>query len=271
MRRVVILLALLCPLVSARAQRATLAGVIRGDASSTGLADVEISIPSLGRVSKSTPSGEFRVADLTPGRHEIILRRLGYQVLHDTIDLQAGVELRREYMLRSAITRLDSVRVSAAPSERLPPQLEALERRRTQGFGHFLTEADLAKVADRRLGEILGTIPGTRLIRYRGYSFLASGRGDISISPRGRQRDAPTVQHAIVNDDRSPTGCWVAIYLDGLRIFGPNLRQDVPDLAEYEGRQFSGIEFYAGPSNTPTEFNQMGSACGTLVLWTRWR
>jgi hypothetical protein len=256
---------------SAAAQHAALAGTVRRGDDQSGISGAEVSIRVAQRSISTDSGGTFRLSELAPGRHVVIVRRVGFIELTDTVDLLENATLNRDYVLSPQPPILDSVVVTAPHTDWRPPQLQAFDARRTQGLGHFLTEADLRQDGNRSIASIIVRIPGSRIIRYQGAAYLASGRGEISLPSATGRRDGPTLQHAVPNDERSPVACWTAIVVDGIRVFAPNLRQPVPDLTAFEGRDLAGIEYYSGPSTTPAEFNQTGSACGTLVLWTRWR
>jgi hypothetical protein len=98
-------------------------------------------------------------------------------------------------------------------------------------------------------------------VTYRSGTYLSSSRGTGSIDRRMRIR-------AIVSDPRSPTACWVQIYMDGTRLYAPNGSTDAVDINEFLTRNLEAIEFYSG-ANTPPEFGSSWASCGTLVLWTR--
>jgi hypothetical protein len=159
----------------------------------------------------------------------------------------------------------------ATPTKAQSPAMRAFEQHRLAGFGHFITPAELRKLDDRKLAEILRGVPGTTVYDYRSFRFLGAGRGLSSI-PDPRSRGAsPGMQHAIVSDSRSPVACWVQVFLNGLRMYTPNSGFDVPDIAELEGKDFEAIEYYGGPAATPAEYGGSGATCGTLVLWNRER
>ncbi len=44
-----------------------------------------------------------------------------------------------------------------------------------------------------------------------------------------------------------------------------------PDFSQYDIRNFTAVEYYAGGASLPVQFNATGSSCGTLLLWTRER
>jgi hypothetical protein len=43
----------------------------------------------------------------------------------------------------------------------------------------------------------------------------------------------------------------------------------VPDLRDIPVESLSGVEYYAGDAQTPSEFAGEGSACGTIAFWTK--
>ena len=58
--------------------------------------------------------------------------------------------------------------------------------------------------------------------------------------------------------------CPVDVYVDGV-VYTDN------DLQKLRVDQFAAVEFYAGPAQTPVQYNKTGSNCGVMLLWTRER
>jgi len=81
------------------------------------------------------------------------------------------------------------------------------------------------------------------------------------------------------------SGCWVAVYIDGIQVYAPVAVQRVagravaggggtpaPDFSTMPVNEFAAAEFYPHLSSTPQQFTAMGDLdCGVLVLWTRER
>lgn len=252
-------------------QLAAFRGSVFRDTTGRGLAGAEVLLPELQERGITNELGRFEIRALPTGIWILEIRHPGFRPIIDSVEIRSGRETLRDYRMESAVQQLDSVRVTAPESRSVSPAMRGFEERRAAGFGHFITPADLRKMEDRKLSDILRGFPGTTIYAYRSFRFLGSGRGMSSIpDPRGRGA-GPGMQHAIVADALSPVACWVQVFLDGIRLFTPNAGLDATDFDQFEGKQFEAIEFYGGPASTPTQFGGTGATCGTLVLWSRER
>jgi hypothetical protein len=266
---------------TAGAQSAVLSGAVFRDSLSHPLAGAEVWLPELQRRTETNILGDFRLANLAAGTYTIIVRHIGYAPVQDTLRLVTDGETERDFILLQQVTVLASVSASAPASKALTAHMQGFEARRAQGFGHFITAPELRKNDDRTLGGLLSAVPGTMLTTWGSSMFLTSSRGAAGIMDLLPQR-------AIPSDERSPRGCWVQIFLDGVQFFSTkfvaqppaNSRTKpvddptalpVPDMNQFFGRDFEAVEYYAGGSQIPPQYNNTGAACGTLLLWTRER
>lgn len=158
-------------------------------------------------------------------------------------------------------------------------KLREFDRRRSNGIGRFLTEADLEKDQHRLLGDVLKRLPGLMLVRKRvaGTSpsalFVVSSRGSATITNLSRNFG---------------TSCPVAIWLDGVPVYrgldraasrgafggggppAPGGIGEIPfDINSVMTNHVAAIEFYAGPATMPPELNATQGTCGALVIWTK--
>ena len=99
-----------------------------------------------------------------------------------------------------------------------------------------------------------GKLAGAQIRMYgrTGGALLASGRGRMS------GRELPLADPV---DPKSPRGCWAQVYLDGMRIYSTKYgsAMAVPDLREIPVESLSGVEYYAGDAQTPSEFAGVGA------------
>lgn len=154
--------------------------------------------------------------------------------------------------------KLDPVKVSAeAPPDYKSPALRAFEERRLKGSGRYLSEKELRAADNRTLPNVLTKLPGLRLIQANANTFVVSSRS------------ANTGSNALRGNTRP---CYVAVYEDGMRLFGGTAGEAPLDFQRLQVNQYAGVEYYPGGASVPQEFNQTkGSDCGTLLLWTRER
>jgi hypothetical protein len=66
-----------------------------------------------------------------------------------------------------------------------------------------------------------------------------------------------------------PLACYLSIYVDGVRVWAPG-QAEPPNVDQVASIvSLEAIEIYRGPSETPIMYQNTGSACGTVLLWTR--
>jgi hypothetical protein len=235
--------------------------VVSGSAAVSG---AEVSIPRVDAKTSTDSIGRFRLTSVACGRVELQIRKIGFTVYRDTVSLTAGQETARTYTLIS-VAQLDTVRTTSDEIQYSVPRLQDFEARRKRNVGgHFIAEADLRKLDGVSMPSILrGRMPGLQFTYYRG---IQAARG-----PRpGGAGDDPLMNPA---DIRSPRGCWMIIYLDGIMMFDgiPRPGSLPPDIGQFMAMSLSGIEYYARASTIPLQFKTTQSNCGTLLFWTRGR
>ena len=250
----------------ARAQQPDTASVLSGRVVSRGapLSGVEVAVQGLQGSVTTDSAGRFRLAGLRPGSQVVVLRRVGFAPLRDTVLLAPGAETERTYTLEAMTTQLDTLVTSAEEMQYLSPRLQDFERRRKVNTGgYFMGEAEIRKVEGMQMPNVLRRIPGLNFVQYRGQQFARSGSvGSIG----GDDRLNPA-------DPKSPRGCWISIYIDGVRFFDgrPSAGSLPPDIASVMAMNLSGVEYYARASSMPLQFKSLGGGCGTLLLWSRGR
>ena len=244
------------------ASMATFVGSVFADSGATPLAGAEVGIPSLGRAATAASDGRFMLAGVPPGRWPVRVRRIGFTLLTDTIVAEADHVVHRLYELGAATVQLDTV-TTRGVARSLSPLLRGFEDRRRTGLGHYVGTAELRAHDGEPLARVMfGRMPGILWVPYGSHLFAESTRSAASTFA-----DSPL---AIPIDVKSPRGCWLTTYLDGIRIYNPNDGEDAPDFNTIEVSQLAGVEYYAGAATVPPQFNATaGMACGTLLLWTR--
>ena len=183
---------------------------------------------------------------------------------------------------------LPNVPVTAEAVPIRSAKLREFDRRRSNGIGRFLTEADLEKVQYRKLSDVLKRLPGVLMVsarRVQGVSplavFVMSSRGSATIL-----NESPIFGK----------NCPVAIWLDGVPVYrgldratvrpvfgsgasgsggggnpaSSNTISEMPfDISTIQTQHIAAIEFYAGPATMPPELNATQGTCGALVIWTK--
>lgn len=85
------------------------------------------------------------------------------------------------------------------------------------------------------------------------------------------------------------SNCPMAIWVDGLRLYAPDAssagvftrriaRTPIdtgsnapPNIDQWSVADLQAVEVFAGPAQTPPQFQVTGSTCGTILLWSRGR
>lgn len=256
----VVLLALLLGGVPLQAQH-----VLRGyvaDTTGEALAAVEVILAEAGRRATTDSLGRYRVSDIPPGRFEIVFRRLGYAPLvmfrsfmGDTGTTVVDVRLAAEAVV------LPEVETKARGPDAVPLKLREWARRREYNVGGKFWDDSLLRTQEyRRLPEVLQSVTGVRIIRWKGKRFLAVGGGRVT--PGSTQ---PGIQYRS-DPDPLPRVCYSLIFLDGMKLA---FSTEPPNLDDIPVNHLAAIEFYRSTSEMPVEFNQPGATCGVLALWTR--
>lgn len=221
------------------AQRAggVILGIVLDSVAQTPIGDVEIRLDGVART-RSSAAGEFSIAGISPGVHELTARRLGFAPRSDAVTVQNGSSVRVALRMSPVGTALAPVVVTAAERIRTL-RLAAFEERRQYGLGKFLTPEDWKGRNNATLKDVLES--GVPAI-YVADGKAASRRGGLGSSG-------------------SP--CFLSLWVDGVRV-GTRSRS----LDEFPVAHVIAIEVYRGPSETPLQFGGTDASCGALVIWT---
>ena len=186
--------------------------------------------------------GRFRLALRRTDSTTITIRRLGFQSVNFTM-LTDSIALNNLAVELVPVAReLDELRVREQRLVRVPTLERFAERRHEkEGFGFFLTRADIL----RREGMPLTSL----LAEARGVTVIRNGNRAVLRFTRWTQRT------------RGP--CAPHVWVDGVQARGLEV-DDIPS-ADVEA-----LELYASAASAPTEF-QTGNQfqCGVVAIWTR--
>ena len=178
---------------------------------------------------------------------------------------------------------LPTVPVTASTELVRSAKLREFDRRRTNGIGRFLTEADLGKDQYRKLSDVLRKLPGITFARAKSVAGV-SPLAEFAVSSRGSA--TITLVSPIFGKN-----CPIAIWLDGVPVYRGLDRATAPpafgsgspaqpatpgrigeppfDINSIMTQHIAAIEFYAGPATMPPELNATQGTCGALVIWTK--
>ena len=191
-----------------------------------------------GSVVRSDSAGTFRISDAVAGTQTVEVRAVGFEPRRLPVVLTPGEPVAVEVTIDRARTVLDTVRVMAG--RKLPPDVQAIERRWRRGLGTILDGATIRERTSTQITSALWGIPGVRLGMRAGYGNVVYVRGTVGGE------------------------CIPPIYLDGFRFEsnGISIDEIVPP------GEVAAIEMYPRAMQRPAEFTDLG-ACGVLVVWTR--
>jgi hypothetical protein len=189
--------------------------------------------------SLTTKTGTVSLVFLPDSGSIVRVQKVGYQPATMVVKISPVDTLPITMLLNAAVMTLPTVVTKDSNTRSLSPGLRAMEERRRQGLGHFITEAELRKNDSKRMTSIIRTLPSV----------------NIACPPTGLRAGecwAVGVRRA----------CPVDVYINGVI----SLDNDLQKLAVSE---YSGVEFYTGPATIPIEYNKTGSSCGVLLFWMR--
>jgi hypothetical protein len=217
---------------------ARLTGTVSASASGRRLAGVMVTVgaggPGTFQVTDST--GSFAIAALPPGRRALRLS-YGDRVADDyDIVLQRGRTVELAILLDVGGQGVDLAPIVVeATSTAYALSLAGFYARRTRGFGHFVTGADIERNRPHRLSALLaGTGVVMRCVRSACYpTRVASGRR-----------------------------CAVSVFIDGMKV-------EQYDIDAIPPEDVFGIEVYRQGADTPAEFSRWSASCGAIVIWTK--
>lgn len=234
----VLLAALLAAPSVTLGQDGTIRGIVK-DSTGKAIGDADVSIVALHQLTRTDDGGNFMFTKLPRGEHEVMVRRLGYNV--ETIKVQVN-EMAYSYNVTMTAQPVVLAGMETNAEKRLRLGIEDFYRRRARGSGGtFFTRDDIAARNARRTTDVLRTAPNLHVVHTR----TGNGIRFSSTSSKGG-------------------GCIPVIWLDGQEVQGMEV-DDIP-VTDIEG-----MEVYSGPATTPMQFSQKSSkqACGAIVVWTR--
>jgi hypothetical protein len=248
----------LLTLDSAADRGAVFTGIVLSDSTRRPIVNAEVALPDLSRSVLTNDKGGFRLGDIPPGDHRVVVRRIGYGALDTRIAFAANRTVEHPVML-SPLTSLESVIVTAERTA-----LPDFEENRRIGLGHFLTRAELAKQEGRRLSDILTQVPGVHMVSGTGNrAWLTTNRGIRSL------KNIPILDGADIGKGADQRRCYAQVYIDRMLMYAGKNDEPLFDINTIPPDQIEAIEYYAGPAQTPLKYSVLNSACGVLVIHTR--
>jgi hypothetical protein len=194
----------------------------------------------------TTRTGTVALSFLPDGESLIRIRKLGYQSVTIPVAISPVDTTPLTLLLNVSAQVLPTVVTKDSAPRFISPGLRAFEERRRMNVGGYFVREDVLRKNDtKRMTSIVRTLPGLAVVCPNG-------------TRRGECYAATTRMGRITGD------CKMQFYIDGILV-------DDDDLEKLRVDQFAGLEYYPGGASVPPQYNKTGSACGTLLLWTRER
>jgi hypothetical protein len=205
---------------------------------------VELAEPGGDRITATLTDsvGRFVLAPRRGGRFVVRLSHLAFvQIDSASLSVRAGERVEIELRMDTRAIPLEPLVVKA----RSDPRMSGFhERAQRNGFGRYLTRADIEARRGVHVTELLRTMPGVYLVPAR--SRVGTLPGNVITMRGGADRCMPTV------------------YIDGAVM---QQFLDTPIDAFLMSDMVEGIEVYRGMS-APSPFVSR-SGCGVVAFWTR--
>lgn len=233
--------ALLLAVHAAAAQHGgTLVGTV-SDSGGRPIAHAEVRLRGSAFLVRSDDSGGFRFPTLPAGPARVDVRRLGFAPLSVAVSIRAGQTDSLLVALDPVAALLPGMLVEDDYTARSHRLLAGFWERRSRGFGHFFTRAEIAAREAHDFTDIVRTTPGVTITSVNGRKAIRLARGG---SARG--------------------DCPPQYFVDGLQIENAS-----PD--EFTPTDVEAVELYAGLGTIPPQFapRMYVRTCGAIIIWTR--
>jgi hypothetical protein len=208
---------------------ASVDGVVRG-VGGLPLAEAQVRLLGTASVSVTDARGRFSLGDLPSGTQVLEVRRIGYLLAQQPVELRAGRSAAQDVRLQRIVT-LDSMRVLAQRSR----YREFDENRKRNGFGTFLTAEDVESRHPFQSSDLFRMIPGFRVTGFGLDAQVVSSRGVIFGGP-----------------------CAANVVIDGM----PN-----QDINLIHPSDIGAVESYRAGQPAPPQYGL--NRCGVIVIWSK--
>jgi hypothetical protein len=231
-----------------------LTGTVVSASSGQGLPGATISIAG-GKSVRADERGEWSLGDLPLGTRNLEVRAVGFYPDRRGVHVTAGTPSVR-VGLSSLRAVLDTVRIRAA---RLQDRRKSgFEERRRTGAGFYLTADQIARKGAHSTADIFQGLRGLRL----GYASDTLLSDNMSLVDPDSLK---TIHRQILMRGISGDLCAPSIFLNGIIVD----RIDADDLDTWATpKEIGAIEIYSEAS-VPAQFQRVGKACGSIVIWTK--
>ena len=210
---------------------AAVMGVVRG-VGGLPLGDAQVRVLGARGTAVSDARGRFSLGDLPSGTQVLEVRRIGYLLAQQSVELRGGRSVAQDVQLRRIVT-LDSVRVLAQRSR----YREFEFNRRANRFGKFFTIDSIEKRQPLFASDLFRTVPGFRVTGFGLNAVVGGSRGVSSLG--------------------GSATCSANVVIDGMEHQEINLINPL---------DIGAMEIYRPGEPAPAQYN---TRCGVIVIWSR--
>ena len=245
--------------------------VVTSDSGRPAVQGADVSIKRLGKSAVSDSSGRFRLKDVPPGQHVVVVRVIGFRAESSTVTIDFDEVASWDVALTRAAGTVLPERIVEGAGERPPAKLVEFSERQKAGVGHFVTREQLAKAEGgvRQTGDVISLVPGVRVRRGGSKIWIASGR-TFSVGKCAFCRI--TVDSLLPSDVAAGArpACFMDVYIDGAMVFDSTKPQfGLFDVNTVPPEHIAGIEVYSSAAQIPAKYNRTSGGCGVVLIWTR--
>jgi hypothetical protein len=208
---------------------ARVTGVVRG-VGGLPLPEAQVRVLGAPGTALSDARGRFELRDLPAGTQVLEVRRIGYLLAQQPVELRTSRAVSQDVRMQRIVT-LDSMRVLARRSRY--QEFEA--RRKSNGFGTFLAEEQIELRGAFETSDLFRMMPGFKVSGFGLDAKVQSSRGVTSM--RG--------------------ACSPNVVIDGL----PN-----QEINLIHPSSIGAIEAYRDGQPAPVQYDR---GCGVIVIWTK--
>jgi hypothetical protein len=209
---------------------ASVSGVVHG-VDGLPLSGAQLRVVGARGTALSDERGRFELRDLPAGTQVLEVKRIGYLLAQQPVELRATRPVAQDVRLQRIVT-LDSLRVLAQRSR----YQEFEQHRRMNGAGTFLTAEEVARRSSFETSDLFRMLPGFRVIGYGLDAKVVTTRG---VTTLGGGLCSPN------------------IVIDGMPDQEVNL---------IHPNSIGAMEVYRAGQPTPVQYDR---GCGAIVIWSK--
>lgn len=243
-------------LSSGAAGTASLRGRVTGS-DGRPLRDAVVGVLGTARLTRTNAAGTFFIDRIPAGTRTIEVRSIGLAPMTATMDFATNAVRDTTLSINRQAQVLKPMAIVGRTSAGSLMERQGFEKRRIQGMGAFVTEAEITRHGFSDLTEILEGVRGVRVV------WGGTGKTGGIAFPVPYLLGVSSVQAGSIH-------CLPNFFVDGAQ-FRVTGMEDYGDLSAMLPPQWiKGVEVYSNPGAMPLQYDLTSSTgCGSIVIWTR--